>query len=96
MIADVTSDHQTMWWITLGLGVVIASAVVLLLGFLLILVKDIDAGVDAAWEEAGGVATQTATTWMLNDTVNLAGALRDETALHAEVLSAAAEGRGGR
>ena len=93
MIADVTSDHQTMWWITLGLGVVIASAVILLLGFLSIIVKDIDQGVDEAWHEAGGLATQTATTWMLNDTLTLAGELKDETKRHADVLSAAAAGQ---
>jgi len=93
MIADVASDHQTMWWITLGLGVVIASAVVLLLGFLVILVKDIDTGVEEALEEAGGVATQTATTWMLDETGKLATALRDETRLHADLLSTAAGGR---
>lgn len=92
MIADVSSDHQAMWWITLGLGVVIASAVVLLLGFLVILVKDIQRGVDEAWDEARGVATQTATTWMLDETVKLATALRDETKLHAEVLETAAGG----
>lgn len=92
MIADVASDHQLMWWITLGLGVVIASAVVLLLGFLVILVKDIDTGVSQAWEEADGVATQTATTWMLEETVRLAGALRDETRLHADLLTTAAGG----
>lgn len=93
MIADVASDHQTMWWITLGLGLVVASAVVLLLGFLVVLVKDIDRSVDQAWEQAGGIATQTASTWMLNDTVSLAGALRDETKLHADVLTAAAGGQ---
>lgn len=92
MIADVASDHQTMWWITLGLGVVVVSAVILLLGFLVVTVGDIAAGVDAVWEQAGGVATQTATTWMLGETVTMAGALRDETRRHADVLSKAAGG----
>jgi hypothetical protein len=93
MIADVSSDHQLLWWITLGLGVVIASAVVLLLGFLVILVKDVQSGVETAWDEARGVATQTATTWMLEETVKLAGALRDETKLHADLLTTAAGGQ---
>lgn len=92
MLADVASDHQTMWWITLGLGVVVISATILLLQLLVVFVKDIDESVDLAWEEAGGVATQTATTWMLNDTVSLAGELRDETDRHAKALSAAAGG----
>lgn len=92
MLADVASDHVTFWWITLGLGVVVISAVILLLGFLTILVKDIEMSVDEAWEQAGGVATQTATTWMLNETINLSGALRDEVQIHARLLGAAAEG----
>lgn len=92
MFADVASDHQSMWWITLGLGVVVMSAAILLLQLLVVFVKDIDSSVDAALEEAGGVATQTATTWMLNDTVTLAGELRDETGRHAQALTAAAAG----
>lgn len=92
MLGDVTSDHQTMWWITLGLGLVVISAVILLLGFLLVIVNDIDAGVDAAWQEAGGLATQTATTWMLNDTIARLDAIRDETKRHADVLTVAAGG----
>jgi len=82
-----------MWWITLGLGVVILSAVILLLGFLSIVVKDIQGGVEEAWGEAGKLATQTATTWMLNDTLNLAGELKAETKRHADVLSVAAAGQ---
>jgi len=93
-IADVTSDHQTFWWITLGLGVVVISAVILLLQLLVTFVKDIDAAVDTVWEEAKILATQTATTWMLNDTVGLAASLRDELALHDQVLTAAAAGEG--
>jgi hypothetical protein len=92
MLADVASDHVQFWWITLGLGVVVISAVILLLGFLTIMVKDIDDAVSEVWDEAGGLATQTATTWMLNDTVDAAGALRDELALHAQALTAALRG----
>lgn len=92
MLADVASDHVQFWWITLGLGAVVISAVILLLGFLTIMVKDIDDAVSETWDEAGRLATQTATTWMLNDTVGAVGALRDELALHAQALSAAAGG----
>lgn len=91
--ADVATEHVQFWWITLGLGAVVISAVILLLGFLTILVKDIQDGVDAIWEEAKGVAAQTASTWMLNDTLRLAETLGDEVALHAEVLGTAAASR---
>ncbi len=93
MLGDVASEHVQFWWITLGLGAVVISAVILLLGFLTVLVKDIQAGVDAIWEEAKGVAAQTASTWMLNDTLRLAEGLGGEVALHAEVLGAAAAGK---
>lgn len=86
---DVGSDHVTFWWITLGLGVVIVSAVILLLQLLVTFVRDIDDGVEEAWEVAAGVATQTATTWMLGNTLNAAETLRDESARHAELLDQA-------
>lgn len=88
-------EHVQFWWLTLGLGLVVISAVILLLQLLVLFVKDIDTAVEGIWEEAGGVATQTATTWMLKDTVVLAGALRDEVKLHAEALQGAS-GQGRR
>jgi hypothetical protein len=91
MIA-LASDHVTFWWITLGLGVVVAAAVVVLLQLLVTFVKDIDAAVLVATEEAGGVAAQTEGIQMLGETVSLAEALRDETRAHAEALSAVAGG----
>lgn len=86
---DPASDHVTFWWITLGLGAVVISAVILLLQLLVTFVVDIDEGVEEAWDVAAGVATQTATTWMLAYTVATAEKLRDETALHAALLTTA-------
>lgn len=86
------SDHVTFWWITLGLGVVVASAVVVLLQLLVTFVKDIDAAVLVAAEEAGGVAAQTEGLDKLGDTISLAEALRDETRAHAQGLGAVAAG----
>jgi hypothetical protein len=91
MIA-LASDHVTFWWITLGLGVVVASAVVVLLQLLVTFVKDIDAAVAVATEEASGVASHTEGLHLLGDTVSLAEALRDETRLHADALGAVAGG----
>lgn len=88
---DPASDHATFWWITLGLGVVVVSAVILLLQLLVTFVDDIDQGVEEAWNVAGGVATQTATTWMLVNTVTAVTAIRDETARHAALLAEAVE-----
>lgn len=86
MVALAT-EHVTFWWLTLGLGIVVASAVILLLQLLVTFVKDIDRSVSAAWEQAGGVATQTFALGMLNDTLRMAEALRDETGRHAEALT---------
>ena len=85
------SEHELFWWITLGLGVVVISAVILLLFLLLQYVKDVDKGVQATWDMAGRVAAQTVTTWMLPQTVELCGALRDELGLHVKLLTPASK-----
>jgi len=80
------SDHITFWWITLGLGAVVISAVILLLFLLEVYVRDLDASVQRAWDTAARVATQTATTWMLPKTVELVGELDAEVQRHADFL----------
>ena len=87
MTAALASEHVTFWWITLGLGLVVILVVIVLLTLLTSFVKDIDRAVAQTWEEAAGVATQTASTWMLGGTATLAAELRDETRRHAELLS---------
>ena len=99
MMLALASEHVTFWWITLGLGLVVILVVIVLLSLLTSFVKDVDRAVAQIWEEAAGVATQTASTWMLADTVALAGELRAETGRHAELLTAvrqSADGGGGR
>jgi hypothetical protein len=86
MTAALAAEHVTFWWITLGLGLVVILVVVVLMMLLTSFVKDVDRAVGQIWEEAAGVATQTASTWMLANTAGLAGQLRDETRLHAELL----------
>lgn len=89
------SEHETFWVITLGMGLVVAIAVVVLLSLLVAFVKDIDRNVAEAWETATRVARNTATTWLLQQTSVLAGSLREEVQRHDELL-ASAEGEGGR
>ena len=90
---NVASDHVQFWWITLGLGAVVISAVILLLFLLHTFVSDIDRNVREAWETATRVAQNTSTTWMLNQTGMLTGELRDELHKHVQLLSYAAGGR---
>ncbi len=81
------SEHTTFWWITLGLGAVVISAVILLLFLLELYVRDLDACVQRVWDMAARVATQTATTWMLPKTVELVGELGEEVQRHVDFLS---------
>ena len=94
--ADVASEHITFWWITLGLGAVVISAVILLLSLLVTFVDDIDKNVREAWDTATRVAQNTATTWMLNQAGSLTADLRQETRKHAELFEAAAAAEGRR
>jgi hypothetical protein len=81
------SEHVTFWWITLGLGAVVISAVILLLFLLELYVRDLNASVQRAWDMAARVATQTATTWMLPKTVELAAELDAEVERHVAFLA---------
>ena len=85
MIA-LAQDHVTFWWLTLGLGAVVISAVILLLFLLELYVRDLNASVQRVWDTAARVATQTATTWMLPKTVELVGELNAEVERHVDFL----------
>jgi len=85
------SEHELFWWITLGLGAVVISAVILLLFLLLQYVKDVNKGVQAIWDMASRVAAQTVTTWMLPTTVEMCKALREELGLHVKLLTPASK-----
>ena len=87
-ILALADEHVTFWWITLGLGAVVISAVIVLLFLLELYVRDLDAGVQRAWDMAARVATQTATTWMLPKTVELVGELGTEVQRHVDFLVA--------
>lgn len=81
-------EHITFWWITLGMGAVVAAVVVVLLSLLTTLVSTIDRNVKILWDTATRVARNTATTWMLNQTATLGEELSVETARHAALLGA--------
>ena len=86
-ILALASEHVTFWWITLGLGAVVLSAVILLLFLLELYVRDLDAAVQRTWDMAARVATQPATTWMLPKTVELVGELGTEVQRHADFVA---------
>ncbi len=89
MMLALADEHVLFWWISLGLGAVVISAVILLLFLLLQYVKDVNKGVAAIWDMATHVAAQTVCTWMLPTTVEMCKALREELGLHVKLLTPA-------
>jgi hypothetical protein len=90
-------EHVTVWWTTLGLGLVVVIAVIVLLSLLVALVKDIDTNVREVWDTATRLAANTATTWMLQQTATRVEDLGREVDRHVELLSAGGgRARGGR
>ncbi len=80
-------EDTTLWWITLGVGLVVAAVAVVLLQALYVSVRRIDEEVAALWESATRVASNTATTWMLAGTPDAAGQLAEEALRHDRFLS---------
>ncbi len=87
-ILALQSEHVTFWWITLGMGLVVEIAVIVLLSLLVSFVHDIDRNVRDAWETATRVAANTATTWMLQQTGVRTEDLLNEVERHNELLAA--------
>lgn len=96
MLLALAREHVNFWWITLGLGVVVIIAVIVLLSLLVALVKDIDRNLLEAWETATKVAANTATTWMLQQAGARADELAEEVAVHSQLLDQLATGGGRR
>lgn len=86
MIFGLQEEHVTIWWVTLGLGLVLVVAVIVLLSLLVALVKDIDINVREVWDTATRLAANTATTWMLQQTATRVEDLSTEVDNHIRVL----------
>jgi len=89
-------EHITAWWTTLGLGVVLIVAVIVLLSLLVSFVKDIDTNVRETWDTATRLASNTATTWMLQQTATRVEDLGNEVDKHIQALSGLGGGRSAR
>lgn len=87
------STH-TLWWITLGAGLVVAIVAVALLQTFLNQVKRVERGAEAIWEAAKPVARNTATTWMLTQTTVRLDRLTEEALRH-DALLASVQGASG-
>lgn len=76
-----------LWWLTLGLGLVVLVVVLVLLHTLYRAVCRIDRGVLEVWMMGKQVARNTATTWMLAETPKVAAEIKEEALRHADYLS---------
>ncbi len=86
LVAELQAEHVTFWWITLGMGLVVVIAVIVLLSLLVSFVKDIDQNLKDLWDTATRVAQNTSTTWMLHEADRRAQALLAEVKRHDEFL----------
>lgn len=76
-----------LWWLAIGLGLVVLVVVLVLLHTLYRAVCRIDENVLAVWMMGKQVARNTATTWMLGQTPSIAADIKHEALRHAEHLS---------
>ncbi len=84
---------NTYWAISLGLGLVVIVAAVVLLQMLLNEVHRVERGAGAIWATGKQVARNTATTWMLSTVSGRLDRLTAEALRHDEFLRSA-EGDG--
>jgi hypothetical protein len=75
-------SDTTLWWIALAAGLVVSLVAVALLQTFLNQVHRILNGSKAIWEAGKQTAANTATTWMLEETVNDLDALTAEALRH--------------
>lgn len=80
-------ETQVIWWVTLGIGLVVAVVVVALLHMLLSAVNAVRGNVTTLWDTATGVARNTATSWQLERTATMLDELKTEATRHDALLS---------
>jgi hypothetical protein len=82
MLEIALSTNQTLWWITLGVGLVVALVVWGLLEALRRTVNEVDRAVDDVWTMGKRLAQNTATTHLLVTTKARGGELLEELEEH--------------
>lgn len=76
------STNQTLWWITLAVGLVVAVVVWVLLERLRRAVTEVDRGVSDVWTMGKRVAQNTSTTYLLQTTKARGVELAEELEQH--------------
>lgn len=85
-------SNNTLWWITLALGLVVAVVAVALLQTFLNKIRRVERGALDIWESAKPVARNTATTWMLTQTTVRLDRLTEEALKHDALLASVQQG----
>ena len=85
-----------LWWLALGLGLVVLLVAVALLQLFLREVQRIELHAREVWQAGKGVAANTATTWQLQQTAAHTDALAQEAERHAVLLRGNRTAPGGR
>ena len=78
LLTAVTDDEKVFWYIALGMGLVVILVVIVLLGLLVSLVRDIDEGVFRLWDVTKLLAINTTGMYQLAGTASVLRALREE------------------
>ena len=87
VLAAITSNQKNMWYVALGLGLVVVLVVIAVLSLLRGLVNDIIQGVDLLWMTTKRLAQNTTGLYQLAGSASIAVALRDELIRHDKMLS---------
>jgi ABC-type protease/lipase transport system fused ATPase/permease subunit len=82
MLELAISTNQTLWWVTLGVGLVVALVVWGLLEALRRTVLEVERAVDDVWTMGKRVAQNTATSHLLETTKTRGGELIEELEQH--------------
>jgi len=82
-------SDEAYWFLSLGLGLVVAVVAVVLLETFLRQVHRIERGAGLVWQAGKEVARNTATTWLLPETSKRLDLLTDEAMQHVSLLTPA-------
>jgi hypothetical protein len=82
MLEVAMSTNQTLWWVTLAVGLVVALVVWGLLEALRLTVLEVERAVDDVWTMGKRVAQNTATSHLLGTTLERGGELLEELEEH--------------
>lgn len=87
VLLTLSTEEKNLWYIALGIGLVVVLVVIVLLTMLSSLVHDIDVGVATLWTVTKRLAINTTGTYQLAGTASILRALREECLRQDKMLS---------